>query len=100
MTTRNPGMQSAAAHAESDYPGWVDLAVERLRSYARRAKKPFTIEQARQKLTSLPAPAELRAWGSVTRKAASLGIIRRVGFRPAESSHGSAKPAYSRGPAA
>lgn len=95
------GMEAAADHAERSVDGWVEMAIDKLRGYAKRTSEPFTIEQARLALEKrIPLPPDARAWGSVARKAAARGLIRRVGFRPAESSHGSAKPAYRVGRAA
>lgn len=88
------GMNRAATRTEKKIDGWVAMAIERVREYAKKAPGVFTIEQARDSFITLPAPCDLRSWGSVTRYAKNRKIIVPVGYQPAASSHGSAKPAY------
>ncbi len=95
------GISRSAEHAERECPGWVDLAVKALASYARvMAPHLFTIEQARLSIASLiPKPTEARSWGQVTKTAKKRRIIEAVPgeTRPAASSNGSPKQAYRAG---
>lgn len=79
-------------------PGWVAVAAEALRTYARRRREPFTIDAARRALAPhLSNPADARAWGAVTRAALKADYVVQVGHAPARSSNGSAKPTYVAG---
>lgn len=93
----------AADRADRAVDGWVDMAVERLRVFARNTKLPFTIELARSVIgQEVPEPTDKRAWGQVTLTAKRLGYIvaLRGQFFSAVSSHGSPKQLYGRGPKA
>ena len=77
---------------------WTTQAFHALVRYAKRASKPFTIEQARAAISKrLDEPVDLRWWGGVTRAAKREGVIRQAGFLPAKSSHHSLKPTWVRG---
>lgn len=98
------GAERAASRAERAAPGWVDRAVEALRDYVRQnalgMSGQFTVEQARTwaENMGLPKPTDGRAWGQVTRRAVSLGIIETTGgYAKAASSNGSVKALYRRG---
>lgn len=92
------GMDSSAAHAEYDAPGWGDRAFASVRDrfiiFGRYT--PFTMEEARQwaYALGLDHPAEERAWGSVTQRLVREGVIEPVGYAPAKSSNGSPKRTY------
>lgn len=96
------GIRSAAETADRQNPDWCAKALEKLRLFAREQKAPFTIEQARAAIAGLlPDPTDERAWGSVTRAAIAMCVIRKTGgYAPAKSSHGSPKAEYARGSAA
>lgn len=90
------GIASSIEHAEHDSPGWLERAVDALASFARSTVE-FTIEEARAGM-AIEAPAELRAWGAVTRAALRRKIIVPTGaYRSAQSSNGSPKAIYRRG---
>lgn len=91
------GMENARRHVEHTEPGWTEMAIARLRTYAESIyPSGFTMEQARAAMAgNLPEPAELRAWGAVTVGARRQGFIVGTGrFLPAASSNGSPKPEY------
>jgi len=97
------GADRAAGRAESNTPGWLDLAIARVRAFASANPGIFSIEMLRQVLaTEVPQPPDLRAWGRVTQDAARLGYIEKVPrvVIPAASSNGSVKPAWRKGPKA
>lgn len=92
--------QACADKADKAAPGWTNRAVELLGRFARHQQGVFTIEMARSVIEpELDAPHDLRAWGSVTRRAVTAGLIKRVSgsTAPAVSSNGSPKPLYRRG---
>lgn len=96
------GITRSAAHADAVHDGWVDDAVESLRMAIALFPRgsDFTIEQVRQKITNLPKPPDLRAWGAVTRRAVKLNYVIKSGnFRTAISSNNSPKPLYVHGDA-
>lgn len=88
-------MEIAFEHAERVEPEWGDLAFEALCGYAEVADSPFTIEEMRL-ATGVQSPTDERAWGSVVQRAVRGQIIKRVGYAPATSSHGSPKPTWLR----
>lgn len=97
LKARDEGMASSANHAETDAPGWGEMAYTYVKySSWLRGKDEFTMEAARNYLflLGLPEPAELRAWGSVTQRLIRDGIIEPVGFAKAASSNGSPKRTY------
>lgn len=94
------GMSQAESSAEWSIPGWVELAVEKLRMFARAQGGVFSIEQAREALKDqVPTPPDLRAWGRVTQLAVARGFIEQVPrlFMPAASSNSTLKPAWRKG---
>lgn len=94
----NNAILAVAAKTERKHAGWVDNAVAKLREFAAKQSQPFTIEAARAEIADkLPKPCDLRAWGQVTRKARSEGVIVLAGIAPAASSNGSPKPTYTAG---
>jgi hypothetical protein len=97
------GIERSAARAEKCDPGWVDRAAEYIRADAAWAEEGalLTIEQLRGGASFfIGAPPDGRAWGAVTRRAIKLGYIEKVpgAFAPANSSNGSPKPLYRKGP--
>ncbi len=97
------GIKRAAGHAERCAPGWMDAALKQVRAFARnQGGALFTIETLRWAIqTQIPAPPDLRAWGAVSRIAASRGYIAKTKrTAPTASSNGSDRPLYTRGPQA
>ncbi len=95
---RQAGMTSAARHADSENPGWVDLAIDAVHAFAMRTyPRDFTIEEARAVVApTIPEPSELRAWGAVTSGCKRRMLIEPVEgkTRPAASSNGAPKQVY------
>lgn len=108
------GINSSAQHAENDVPGWGDRALTMTRWFARikgpkccktpngyelvpDSSEPFTMEEVRIWATAhdLPSPPDARAWGSVTRRALSEGLIVATGgYRATAASNGAARATY------
>lgn len=92
---RDTGMERAEDKANRDAPFWSDRALLAVEKYcAAHPDLKFLGEDVREwaearKLVS--APDNGRAWGAVFRKAASMKIIRKVGYAPARSSNLSPK---------
>ncbi len=100
LTVANRDMGIAADNADRNAPGWTDAALELVRKFARnQGGALFTVETMRWVIQSeLPAPPDLRAWGSVSRIAAARGYITKTKrTAPIASSNGSDRPLYSRG---
>lgn len=72
--------QRAADHAGDE---WKELAYESLCDYAKHHVS-FTVEQVRSARPDLPPPPELRAWGAVALRARRAGIVKGIGWTPAE----------------
>lgn len=83
------GMRAAEEAANRAQAGWSDRALEALVEVGHTLEH-FTIEDLREK-AGVESPTDERAWGGVVKRAARLGIIRKVGYAPAKSSHGSPK---------
>lgn len=107
------GIASSAEHAESDIPGWGDMALTMVRWFAKvknrqweGSDKPFkwktaepgwTAEECRLWCSAhdLPEPTELRAWGSVIQHALREKLIVKTGgFRATAASNGGLKALY------
>lgn len=87
------GMTRASDHAERETPGWAEDALAAVRRGVASISGEFTFERLRLLVQSeVDDPPDLRAWGSVARRAAKLGIIRRTG-RYAPRASGNLTPA-------
>ena len=86
------GMAAAEEAANRAQQGWSDRALAALLTTGQRLGH-FTIDQLRRE-AGVESPTDERAWGGVIKRAARLGIIVRVGYAPAASSHGSPKPVW------
>jgi hypothetical protein len=78
---RDVGMQQAIAHAESDCPGWTDLALAYLKTWCLTHGDLFTAEDvvdAYAERADFVQPAQTKAWGSVMQMAARRGYMRKV----------------------
>jgi hypothetical protein len=88
---RDVGINRAVNRADRDNPQWSEDAMHALEMYCKaHPDAQFLGEQVRawgEGLELVEPPADGRAWGAVFRRAASLGIIRRVGYAPAMSSN-------------
>lgn len=97
LAARDAGMASSAEHAEQDAPGWGERAMDLLRGWVYGAPNhPFTIEEFRMAVTAygFPQPPDLRAYGSLARRAIREKLIEPVGYAPAVSSNLSPKRTY------
>lgn len=75
----NDGMKRALDHAESDVPGWTELALEFVRRYAERNEyfPWYFITMAAEQDKNFPAPEGGQSWGGINRRAQNLGIIEK-----------------------
>lgn len=92
---RDQGMELAVEKADRDADGWSEdaLATIELFSLAHPGER-FLGEQVREwgeGAGLIDAPSNARAWGAVFRRAASAGLIKKVGYAPAKSSNLSPK---------
>lgn len=89
------GMALATDKAERDLPGWSDNALSAIEKYLIiNFDQQFLAEDVRgwaETMGLVDPPENARAWGSVFRRALSMGMIRRVGYAPARSSNNSPK---------
>jgi hypothetical protein len=80
------GMAKAIDHAESDIPGWGDLALHYVERFVRSGvqRHGFTAMDIRHWAyeAGLPAAPTNWAWGSVMRRAARQGLIAKGATRP------------------
>jgi hypothetical protein len=92
---RDAGIANAAAGAEHDAPGWGDLALEWIRSYA-LTHASFISEEctAASVEWGLVQPANPKSWGLPFRMAARDGIIKRDGFGVSNRRHCSPTPLW------
>lgn len=84
QTLKEKGMKAALANADRVETGWSERAYQLLIQFLSGMSKDrrFMIEQFRLYAFEheLPSPPSLRAFGSITRRAAVEGKIIRVGF--------------------
>lgn len=73
------GMQQAAEHADRDRGGWTDDAYAAVCAAARRPGE-FTFEELRREAqASIDEPPDLRAWGTVAKRAIRERVIVPTG---------------------
>jgi hypothetical protein len=86
-----PGLELGHAKAQqaADHAGeeWKDLAYSAFTAFAQE-NRLFTTEDVRKANLDLPLPPDGRAWGQVALRASRAGIVKSVGTRRVESSHG------------
>lgn len=93
---RDEGMTLAVEKADRDMEGWSEEAHQSLQFFATEMGRGhrFLTEDVRAyaefKLLVV-RPENERAWGAVMRRAAALGMIKKVGYAPAKSSNLSPK---------
>lgn len=77
------GMARAAEHADRVEPDWSERAFAELHLYCQPGAE-FTAEEARAAMhaNGLPYPPDGRAWGGVFKRAASRGLIVKIGYAP------------------
>lgn len=100
MEKAKAGMAAAADHADAVVAGWTDIAFDALCLAVRSfGAAEFTVEDLRSKVEyDIPSPPDRRAWGSVTRRAITEGVIVKTGaYSAAISSNGSPKMTYRAG---
>jgi hypothetical protein len=97
LAARDEGIASSMAHANDDAPGWSQRAYDNIaRNPGLKRHAGFTMEVARAYAWGhgLDSPPDLRAWGGVTLRLIRDGVLVRIGYAPAASSHGSPKALY------
>jgi len=91
----NTGMALSEANANRHKQRWSEDAEAALLRYCLAHRgQDFLTEQVREwgeSLDLVDAPFNAKAWGGVMRRSAANGVIRKVGYGPARSSHFSPK---------
>jgi len=93
-TRRDLGIERGAANAGSV---WQRRALGYVREFIALGNRgPFLCEDVRAfaEAAGLPNPPTKRAWGAVMRDARQAGLIRNVGYAPANSSNRSPKVSW------
>lgn len=91
---RNEAIEAVGEAADRASPYWTERACEAIQTFARkRWPEPFLIEDVRA-ANCIEPPHDERAWGAAAQKASRRGLIVRIGFAPAKSSHLSPKPVW------
>jgi hypothetical protein len=85
LATGHAKAQQAADHAGEE---WKDIAYDAFVAFAKTRLFPFTTEDVRKANPELPPPPDNRAWGHVALRASRAKIVKSVGQRRVESSHG------------
>jgi hypothetical protein len=97
---RDTGIARAAARADREIPQWSDLAFEFITRYCIANGKGHefhgeALRQCAERTGLIPEPPDARAYGSVFRRAARAGLIRKTGrYVLAKSSNLSPKPVW------
>lgn len=89
---RDSGMAMVEQAAINANPKWPDVALEYLKLYAIRAgANRFTAEDvlAQAVIDRIIEPPNPKAWGGPFKRAATLGIIRKVGYDVCHKRHAS-----------
>ena len=74
------GMEQAIAHANEVHENWAEQAYKFLLQYI-QSHKTFMTEDVREaSINIVPEPPSLRAFGGIIRKAATAGLIVRIGY--------------------
>jgi hypothetical protein len=92
---RDHGMKMAIDHAEREVNGWGDLAYQFLENFCVSHETFISedVSDASRKWGMVQPPTD-RAWGSVYRKAARLGIIEKNGAGKSRRRHASICPRW------
>lgn len=92
---RDRGMSWAEVNANKDHHQWSEDAMSAVMMYCTaHPDSEFLTEDVRDFCESLDlaeTPKNGKAWGPIMRKAATLGIVRKVGYGLARSSNCSPK---------
>ena len=87
---RDEGISRAVDHAESDSPGWGELAFRYIQLYAQQHRGERFIGRdivLASKAYGLIQPPTDKAWGGPMQKAAKRGVLRKVGTAPDPNRH-------------
>lgn len=89
------GAALAENHAEAEHLGWKDLADGYLLEFLTRNRGEFMVENVREFAyqRGLDRPPSERSWAGVVMRAASLGLIRKIGYRCVSNPKAHATPA-------
>ena len=92
---RDDGMSRAARHAESDYPGWADVAFRFLNNFA-VTHQHFISEDVSDasRAWGMVQPSTDRAWGNVYKRAIKDGVIVQDGAGRSRRRHASICPRW------
>jgi hypothetical protein len=87
LQRKEVGMEKVRVHADFVSPNWSERCYELLLVFAEKRKlwaRPFITEEFTEYARSvgMPMPHDNRAFGSVVSRAAKLGKIQRVNYRP------------------
>jgi hypothetical protein len=94
VARRDRGMAKASGHAESVSAHWNDDADRALRVFLRARDGGFLAEDFvawTRWNRDIVQPPDGRAWGAVLNRAARAGLIRKLGYAPANTSNRSPK---------
>lgn len=94
------GMVMAASHADRETEDWSKEAMSYFRLFAAMNKgKSFLTEEVRSwaEKMGFETPPDNRAWGFVARRAATEGVVRKLGYAAQKSvtCHGSPKTLWT-----
>ena len=93
---RDDGIDRAARHAESDYPGWGSQALAYLRRYAENHDcfMGWFVTNESELSGSVPAAPTRKSWGAIFTKAVRLGWIEKDGYRQDPNRHCNPAPVW------
>lgn len=92
---RDDGIKSAVDHADQARPEWSDVAYAFIENFA-RTTETFISEEvtAAAAKWGLSSPADPRAWGGPFKRAATAGVIEKIGFGISKRRHLSPTPLW------
>lgn len=87
---RDEGIERAVARADGAAPGWSDLALEWIKLFAMQNRGRRFIGREvvlASRCYGVIQPPNDKAWGGPMKRAAELGVIRKVGTAPDPNRH-------------
>jgi len=80
---KDKGIKAAEEHANTVVPDWSERAMDKLKEFLKIHSQPFQAEEVRSYAAiddDFPFPPHERAWGSIMKRAAVQGLIKKIGL--------------------
>lgn len=90
------GIRRAAEHAETDCPGWTEIAFQYLVDYEKKHDRFSTwmVNEQSKLDRKVPVPKNEKAWGAPVKRALREFILKKDGTAPNPKRHGTDAPVF------